>query len=316
MAKLLWKDSERYPRLTRLGQRFEAALMRLFWWCMARFSPPKASELGARFFAWLGPRSAKHRHVLANLRMVCPECDESRIRSLALGVWRNLGSMLAEYPHLRALVGKTGEPAYEIVWQGISPDHLADGRPRIFVAAHLGNIYFSAAALEKLGVKLGLVYSPLTNSFLDKLVVRYVTGAIESVLISKYNATRAMLKTLRKGHSVGLHVDVRVDGGDLFPLLGTPATTTPAPAFLSVKTGVEIIPIRTERLPGARFRVTLFAPLPSAPEGCSDKEAVRLLTEHMNQVIGGLIREHPDQWMCTKRRWPKPAMRERGAYSG
>jgi KDO2-lipid IV(A) lauroyltransferase len=82
-----------------------------------------------------------------------------------------------------------------------------------------------------------------------------------------------------------------------------------------VKTGIDIVPVRTERLPGARFRVTLFPALERAPEDCSDEEAVRFLTEQMNDVIGGCIREHPDQWMCTKRRWPKLRMREKGAYN-
>jgi len=289
--------------------------MRLFWRLMSWFSPKKASALGARLFGWLGPRSAKHRHVVANLRMACPDRDEAEIQSLAIGVWRNLGSMLAEYPHLGTLIGKDGEPQFEIAWQGVDAGFLADGRPRIFVAAHLGNLYFSAAALHRLGLPMGLVYSPLTNSYLDRQVLRYVS-VLDCNFISKHNALRAMLKALKQGRSVGLHVDVRVDGGDLFPLIGEDATTTTAPAFLSVKTGIDIVPIRTERLPGARARVTIFPPLERAPADCTDKEAVRFLTEQMNRVIGDLIREHPDQWMCTKRRWPKPRMREKGAYDG
>ncbi len=316
MARLLWKHADGHPALARAAQRVEAATLGVFWWFMARLSPQRASAFGACLFGWLGPRSAKQRHVLANLRMVCPEKDDTDIHALARGVWRNLGQMLAEYPHLGALIGREGQsPRFEIDWQGVSPDFLKDGKPRIFVAAHLGNLYFSAAALRRLGLPAVLVYSPLANPFLDRRIMRYME-VLDCGLISKQNALRPMLKALRDGRSVGLHVDVRVDGGDLFPLLGEPATTTTAPAFLSVKTGAEIVPIRCERLPEARFRVSLFPPLEAAPEGCSDKEAVNILTERMNEVIGRLIREHPDQWMCTKRRWPKPRMREKGAYDG
>ncbi len=313
MARLLWKGDERFPWLTRVGQWSEVAFLRLFWWFMSLLPAQKASALGARLFGWFGPRSAKHRHVVANLRMACSDLDDKQIQALARGVWRNIGSVVAEYPHLEKLVGKQGEPQFEVVCHNDDPAFRAAERPFIFVAAHLGNLYFSAAAIRQLGFPIDLVYSPLTNPYLDARVQDYLS-VLDCGFITKQNALRPMLKALKQGRSVGLHVDVRVDDGELFPLLGEDATTTTGPAFLSVKTGVDIVPVRTERLPGARFRVTFFPALARAPEGCSDEQAIRFMTEQMNVVIGERIREHPDQWMCTKRRWPKLRMREKGAY--
>lgn len=316
MARLLWKGNERFPWLTRFGQWSEAALMRLFWGFMLLLPAKKASAFGARLFGWLGPRSGKQRHVVANLRMACSDLDETEIRLLARGVWRNIGSVVAEYPHLETLVGKHGEPQFDVVCKNEDAAFQRHERPCIFVAAHLGNLYFSAAAIQQLGFPVDLVYSPLSNPSMDTCIQGYLSSALDCAFISKQNALRPMLKALKQGRSVGLHVDVRVDGGELFPLLGEDATTTTAPAFLSVRTGIDIVPLRTERLPGARFRVTLFPALERPPKDYSDEQAVRFLTEQMNVVIGGCIREHPDQWMCTKRRWPKPRMREKGAYDG
>ncbi|TCK18683.1 KDO2-lipid IV(A) lauroyltransferase [Thiogranum longum] len=313
MARLLWKGDERFSWLTRSGQWLEAALMRLFWWFMSLLSPETASSFGARVFGWLGPRSAKHRHVVANLRMACPDLDEREIQLLARGVWRNIGSVIAEYPHLGKLVGRDGEPQFEVVCENEDAAFRNRERPCIFVAAHLGNLYFSAAALRQLGIPVDLVYSPLANPYLDAQIQDYLS-VLDCGFITKQNALRPMLKALKQGRSVGLHVDVRVDDGELFPLLGEDATTTTGPAFLAVKTGLDIVPVRTERLPGARFRVTLFPALERPPEDYSDADAIRFLTEQMNTVIGRLIREHPDQWMCTKRRWPKLRMRDKGAY--
>ncbi|VAW72999.1 hypothetical protein MNBD_GAMMA15-326 [hydrothermal vent metagenome] len=276
-------------------------------------SPSKASAFGASLFGWLGPRSAKHRHVIANLRMVRPDLDAATIQAHARGVWRNIGSMIAEYPHLENLMGKGGEVRYEIIYKNQNPDFLSASKPYIFVAAHLGNIYFSADAICKSGFPVDLVYSPLTNHLVDRCILEYIS-VLDCGFITKQNALRPMLKALKQGRSVGIHVDVRVDEGELIPLCGEDAMTTMAPAFLSVKTGVDIIPVHTERLPDARFRVTMFPALEPAPEGCSTDEAINLLTAQMNRVIGGLIQEHPDQWMCTKRRWPKQAMRECGVY--
>jgi len=313
MAKLLWKENERFPWLTRLGQWFEAAIVRFFWWFTALLPPQKASAFGAWLFGWYGPRSAKHRHVLANLRMACPDLDAAAIQACAHGVWRNLGSMIAEYPQLADMLGRGDEVRYDIVYENQDPEFLSAGRPFIFVAAHLGNLNFSADAICKSGFPVDIVYSPLANPVLDRCILDYLS-VIDCSFITKQNALRPMLKALKQGRSIGLHVDVRVDDGDLFPLLGVDATTTMAPAYLSVKTGVDIVPVRTERLPGARFRVTMFPALERAPEECSTEEAVRFVTTQLNRVIGDLIREHPDQWMCTKRRWPRARMQEKGAY--
>ena len=38
----------------------------------------------------------------------------------------------------------------------------------------------------------------------------------------------------------------------------------------------------------------------------ADEEAqVLQMTRKVNALFESWIREHPDQWMCTKRRWPK-----------
>ena len=43
-------------------------------------------------------------------------------------------------------------------------------------------------------------------------------------------------------------------------------------------------------------------------------QALNALTLEMIQVLEARIREHPDQWLCSNRRWPKQVMRERGVY--
>jgi KDO2-lipid IV(A) lauroyltransferase len=107
---------------------------------------------------------------------------------------------------------------------------------------------------------------------------------------------------------------VRVDGGELFPLFGVDATTTTAPAWLSLKTGCAVVPIQTRRLDGDRFRVTVFPPLPAPPDELPPEEAIRRTTVEMNQALASLISDNPGQWLCTKRRWPRDAMKARGAY--
>jgi len=314
MPKVFWKDKGQYPFLLELNSMLEAVMLRLLWWACAPLSAKRASALGAKVLGWLGPRSNKHRHVLANLRMVCPECSDDEVHRLALGVWRNLGGMLAEFPHFAEITDmQRPDPAIEMVNRNPDPEFLTGKRPYIFVAAHLANLDLSAFCIQHLGHPIDVVYNPLTNPRLEAMVQR-ARGPLHCGFIEKKNALRNMLKRLKQGHSIGLHVDVRVEDGELFPFFGADATTTTAPAWLAVKTGYDIVPVRTERTGPGKFRFTVFPALTRPPVDMPDAEAIRALTLEMNRVIERLIVEVPDQWLCTKRRWPKETMIARGLY--
>jgi KDO2-lipid IV(A) lauroyltransferase len=314
MAKLFWKKGDDSPFLHRLGLRLEAGMLRMLWWIVAPLSARRASALGARFMGWLGPRTAKHRHVLANLRMALPDRSEEEIDRLATGVWRNLGSMLAEFPHLKTITDmQRADPAIEIVIKNPDPEFVTGDKPYIFIAAHLGNLDLSAFCVQHLGHPIDVVYNPLSNPYLEEMVQRE-RAPLNCGFIEKKNALRNMLKRLKQGHSIGLHVDVRVEDGELYPFFGADATTTTAPAWLAVKTGYDIVPVRTERTGPLKFRFTVYPALQRPPADLDDAEAIRELTLEMNRFIAGLIAEVPAQWLCTKRRWPKDIMMERGAY--
>jgi KDO2-lipid IV(A) lauroyltransferase len=64
-----------------------------------------------------------------------------------------------------------------------------------------------------------------------------------------------------------------------------------------------LVPQRTERLRGARFRVTLFPPIEIAPSGDRDADTLALMTR-INRMIEDWIRARPEQWLWLHRRWP------------
>lgn len=314
MARLFWTGNERLRFLRSVGWWLEAAMLQLFWWVVTPLSPHRAAAVGRWLLGRIGPKVAKHRHVLANLSMANPDKSREQIRQLGRQVWENLGAVLAEFPHLGRIIGAGGgNPAVEVVCNNRDADFLAAAKPCIFVAAHLGNWNLSIFGIRSLGYPVDVVYSPLSNPFLDRMVLDKLE-VLSSGFITKQNAARPMIKALKSGRSVGLHVDVRVDGGELFPLFGAPATTTTAPAWLSQKTGCAIVPIQTRRLDGDRFRVTVFPALQPVSESLPSEEAIQETTAEMNRAIATLIADNPGQWMCTKRRWPRDVMEERGVY--
>ena len=66
-----------------------------------------------------------------------------------------------------------------------------------------------------------------------------------------------------------------------------------------------LLPIRAERLPGSRFRISVYDPIISTqPEASLDDQAVDL-TVQVSRYFEDWIREYPEQWICLKRHWPK-----------
>jgi KDO2-lipid IV(A) lauroyltransferase len=314
MARILWSDSE-----NRLVQSFgwwlEALVLRSLWWLVTPLSIDRASAAGRRIFALLGPRSAKHQHVLANLSIAFPDRSRAEIEGLALGVWGNVGAVAAEFAQLKKLTDtRRNRDRIEIVTADPQPGALAGDTPCVFVTAHCANWELAAYAAQQLTGALDVVYTPQDNPYLDRMI-QGRRRALGCGFIGKVNAVRSMFKSLRSGRSVGLLVDTRVDEAPLQPFFGVDANVTTTPAWLALKTGCPIVPIQVERRRDARFRIIFHPALRVIRQaGESTEQAVNRVTRDVTAMVEAWIRAHPSDWMCTKRRWPKDLMRARGAY--
>ncbi len=313
MAKIFWTGKEKSNLLRLAGWGLEAAMLHLLWLLVRMMSPDRASAVGGRVMRWIGPRSRKHRHVLANLRTAFPAKSEQEIQMLAVRSWGNLGSVLAEFVHLdRITADNPDDPYIEVVHERDDPESLRS-RPCIIVTAHVANWELVAFVGQQVCGSLDVIYSPQNNLFLERMVQR-IRAPLRCGFYGKVNAVRAMYALLRKGRSVGLLADVRVDGGTRVPFYGVDAESTTTPAWLSLKTGCDIVPVRVERVRDAHFRVTVCKPLRTVQGDEPAEQAIFRTTLELNHLIESWINERPEQWLCTKRRWPKQAMQEAGAY--
>lgn len=314
MSSVLWNKKQQSQLLKNIGLRSEAAALQLFWWIMGLLSPEHASATGDRLLRWLGPKSGKFRKIKANLAMAFPEKEAAEIDRLARGVLGNLGAVMAEFAHIENITNmERQDPYVEIVNLNEDPDFLAHKKPCIFVSAHLGNWELTALALVASGFPGDVLYTPISNPLIDRMIrdKRILMGIRP---LSRTNVLRQLLKSLKQGRSVGILTDVRIDDKHLLPFFGTNAGITTVPAWLSMKTGYDIVPVYCERTGHARFRFTFYPALPGPPADMPEDEAIRLLSMEMIHMHEARISEHPDQWLCSNRRWPKQVMRDRGVY--
>ena len=185
-------------------------------------------------------------------------------------------------------------------------DVLAAGKGAIFVTAHLGPWEMFGMLARHWGVPLTSVYRPMKNPYIDRFMWRY-RAAHGQTLVPKYGAAPALLRVLRRGGYIALLADQHAkDEGLWVPFFGRPASTTPAPALLALRTGAPIVTGYARRLPGLyRFEVFCDEPLFVRPTG--DRPAdVRNATIEINRRIEGYVRQFPDQWLWMHRRWRTP----------
>lgn len=298
----LKRYAEQHAWLRYMLWSVDAGAMGLFWLLMKLLGPDRAVAVGAWLMAWAGPRSAKHRHVVENLRVMFPDYDEAALQALARRSWGNLGAILADYPHLGTIADDPER--LELVGDGPVRERIASEEPMIFVTPHLGNWELTAAAGARNGLTMAVVYSPQQNLLLDRLL-QYLRRPLGTHFLSGKGGARSILAEMDKGHSIGMLPDQRVNRGVAMPFFGRDACTTTAPARLALSSGRALFPARVERLQGAHFRLTVYDPIevPAEDGPGAEQRQVTAMTRQINQLFEAWIQERPEQWLCTKRRW-------------
>jgi Kdo2-lipid IVA lauroyltransferase/acyltransferase len=298
------KRIDRVPALRRARWRAEACLLQLFWAGCGALEPATASAFGRRFLKAIGPFLGKTAHLRRNLMLAFPALGESAREALLREVCGNAGAVLAEYPHFKAICHDDFDGHFEYLERWNLDDYRAGRRHGVFVSAHVGNWELSAAAAGRQGIPMTVIYAPSRNPFIDRLLRRR-REALGCRLVSLDEGARPLIRELGEGRSVGLVVDARDDDGLPIPFFGLDKWTTIAPARLALRFGCDLIPVRVERRGDARFRLTVYEPVRPDPALGSDKDqAIQMMCE-VNRLVERWIREQPEQWLCTKRAWPK-----------
>ncbi len=294
----LRKLARRHPSLRRALWRVDFALIWALIKLFTLLPVDFASRLGHRVGRWIGPimkrKSAIYRE---NFAIAFPELDASALDRLVDEAWGAAGRVLAEYPHLATI---QGEPErLEVVVKDSS-----FSRPCMVVTAHLCNWEVIASAMARLDMPNANLYSPPTNPYLDKMLTES-RQALDCELLPRDNGARLLMRTLKKGRTTGVVMDRRVDGGQPIPLFGRDKLSTLMPAKLALKQHCDFVPAQVERLKDARYRVTFHAPIRPADASASETEQAVDMTRQLHHHFEAWIRQHPEDWLASKRLWDK-----------
>lgn len=304
LANFLRKQADQSSTLLRLLWGIEGGLVGAVAGLSRSMSPDRASAMGNRLMRAMGPRLDKTRIIRRNLELAFPEKRTAEIEALIPEIWGNLGAILAEYPHLGTICCSEAESRLEIVRKGDAGVFRQNGAPAIFVAAHLANWEIAPGAVVWQGIPLTGIYTPIQNPYFDRMLYRS-REALRCGMVRREGALRQLIKELKKGVSVGLIVDQRVDSGEPVPFFGRDMLTSTTPAQLALRFNAELIPVQVQRRNGARFRVIFHEPILPANPNLDEHQKLLQMTRKINELFESWIRERPHEWLCSKRRWAK-----------
>lgn len=250
-----------------------------------------SSSVMGKLARGVGPLLPVSRLGRDNLTKAFPKKSMKEINGILKGAWENLGRVAGEFPH----VDKIAKRRTTIINEECIAKLQNDGKPGIFLSAHLANWELPHYLVVQRGLPITLVSRPPNNPFTKKFFMWVRNHPLVFFILKGPRGTKELIHTLiHKGH-IGLLMDQRFSEGVSLPFFNREAMTAIGPAKLALKYNCPIVPVHVVRTKGVHFTVTFHAPLVApTPEQ---------MTKKINHVFETWIREHPEQWLWLHNRW-------------
>lgn len=285
---------------------------------VARLLPvDTASRLGEAVGGWIGPRLENKTAIFrANMAVAFPELSAAELDELVTRAWGRSGRVMAEYPHLATILREDDRLTIDI--REPIETYTNPARPCVIVTSHQSNWEVVCSAMAKLGMPNASLYSPPTNPLLDRMLLES-RRALNCELLPAENSARLLMRALKQGRTAAMVMDRRVDDGKPVTFFGRDKPSTIMPAKLALKFNCELVPVQVERLRDAHFRVTFHPPVLPRDTGADETAQAIDMIQQVHLQFEDWIRQHPEDWFCSKRLWPKgkiPATEDVGRNAG
>jgi len=216
-------------------------------------------------------------------------------------MWDNLVRTFVEYPHLRQLCAHYDDRIEFVNFKEIETLR-DDGKAGIVFSAHIGNWEVSSIVGVKAAMPLHRIYRSANNPYVEWLF-RFFRQKIPGVLVPKgMSGFRQIVDLMRKNGHFALLIDQKMNEGIEVDFFGYPVMTTPSVASLVLKHDYPAVPVRSQRLKGARYRLTVEPPLQIEKTGNTEEDTRRFM-EKVNLILERWIRDDPTQWLWVHKRW-------------
>lgn len=299
-----------YAALLDLRHRLEYGLLLLLVGIVRAMPIDTAANVSARIWGVVCPRLRRHRRALDNLAIAFPEKTQAERQAIAVAMWQNLGRVMAETMQIDRILkepDRIGYANYHVFAR--YKDKLG---PIVGASLHMGNWELAIWPLVVAGANPAAVYRTVKNPYVDAYLRRQRKDLYPGGLLGKgkvdgsweegQRTARQIMDHVRNGGRLGVVCDLYDKSGLPVPFFGQDARSVTIPAMIARRVGARIWLARCLRVGKAsRFEVEIKEL--KVPRTANPGEDVKWITAAMQREFEAWIREAPEQWMWSNRRW-------------
>jgi KDO2-lipid IV(A) lauroyltransferase len=295
-----------------LQYRLEYWTLRAIIGAVRVFPLERATAISAASWAFLAPRIARKRHLRAldNLKTAFPDITVAERERIAMAHWRNLGRVMAETMQLDRIISEPDRIEIENAEMFARyKDKLGNA---VGISLHMGNWELAIWPMTATGANPAAVYRSVNNPYVDAYLREqrrdlypgglFGRGSVDGDASEAQRTARIITAFVRDGGRLGLVCDLYDRRGIEVPFFGKPARTQAIGAIIARRTGARIWLARCLRIgTSSRFKIQLVElKVPRSDNLSADVTAVMTA---MQEQFEAWIREAPEQWMWSNRRW-------------
>lgn len=269
---------------------------------------PMSFATADRFGARLGSIAhallpSRRRIAFDNLKQgMGDSLSDDAIEAIVKRVFENIGRTMVEFARLGQV---TPETARQFIIGDVTADLdrvIEEGRGAVIVTGHFGNWEMAGAYLSSRGYPVDYLVGTQHNKKVDEMFIGF-RKQLNVGIISVKKSIRSIFKALRSNRLVALVSDQHDPGGGvILEFFGRRAATPKGPAAFAVKAGCPILAYMTRRERYDRHVVMACPPI-YPPRSDDEEKDMETMTVAYTKFFEDCIRQYPDQWMWTHRRW-------------
>lgn len=292
--------------------RLEYGLLRAVAGLVRLLPLETATAVSARAWRLLAPRVNPKRHAraLANLAIAFPEKSEAERLEICMAHWENLGRVMVETMQIERLL--EDPTRIRIVSDRLFGRYKNKLGPAIGVSLHMGNWELAIWPFVEARANPAAVYRSVNNPYIDRYLRwqrrnlypggLFGRGKVEGAHGDDQKTARILTDFVRRGGRLGLVCDLYDRTGLPVPFFGRDAKTQAIGAMIARRVGSRIWLSRCKRV-GTSSRFEIEIRELRVPRTRNIGEDVRWIMVEMQKQFEAWVREVPEQWMWSNRRW-------------
>ena len=243
-------------------------------------------------------RSGMRRAVMANMRQVMgPQASEQEVRRAAREVFRNATRYYADLFHVPHMDGRRfARERLDLEGLEYLQDACDSGRGAVVMGTHFGNPEMAVQGLGTHGVYILVLTEPLQPQALSDFTQWLRSQHGHEYRTATFGGVKEAMRRIKRGGLVAILFDRDVGGtGVSMSFCGAEARIPIGGIDLALRTGADLIPAWSRRLPGYRFHVRIGPPLEVVRTGDFDED-VRTNARRLLALFEEQLRSDPGQW--------------------